>query len=129
MTNSKIRRAACCAVVGLALAGIGNVAPAAGTANTSPVSLYLEDPDGNAFRLVRVEGAGWTYVEGWKERGNDSFFRKVLLGSKPAAPAAEALVESDGPLTVFIDGPSGFTYVWYRDEGWKFVGKIAGRKP
>jgi hypothetical protein len=31
------------------------------------------------------------------------------------------------PLTVFIDGPSGYTYVWMRDEGWKFVGRIAGR--
>jgi hypothetical protein len=25
---------------------------------------------------------------------------------------------------VFIDGPSGFTYVWNRDGGWKFIGKL-----
>jgi hypothetical protein len=28
------------------------------------------------------------------------------------------------PLTVFIDGPSGFTYVWHRDDGWKCVGML-----
>jgi hypothetical protein len=31
-------------------------------------------------------------------------------------------------MTVFIDGPTGFTYVWMRDQGWKYVGRLADRK-
>jgi hypothetical protein len=53
----------------------------------------------------------------------------VAFWSKAPAPAAKEAVSGDEPLTVFIDGPSGFTYVWNRDGGWKFVGKIADRSP
>jgi len=38
-----------------------------------------------------------------------------------------AITENE-PLTVFIDGPSGFMYAWNRDDGWTFVGKIADRR-
>jgi hypothetical protein len=34
----------------------------------------------------------------------------------------------DEPLTVFIDGPTGFTFVWMRDAGWKFVGRVVDQK-
>jgi hypothetical protein len=30
----------------------------------SPLTLYVEDPTGNAFRLVHVQGTGWKYAEG-----------------------------------------------------------------
>jgi hypothetical protein len=54
-------------------------------------------------------------------------FRKVVFGSTPRAqPAKEATPDGD-PLTVFIDGPSGFTFVWDREGGWKFVGKIVDK--
>ena len=46
----------------------------------------------------------------------------------PAQPAKEA-TPADEPLTVFIDGPSGFTFVWDREGGWKFVGKIVDKGP
>jgi hypothetical protein len=96
----------------------------------SPLTLYLEDASGNAFRLVHVQGAGWKRAEGWKspDRAGDSLFHKMFW-SKTTAQAAKEEVPYDGPLTVFIDGPSGFTYVWNRDGGWKFVGKIADRNP
>jgi hypothetical protein len=32
-------------------------------------------------------------------------------------------------LTVFVDGPTGFTFMYVLDEGWKFVGRIADRAP
>jgi Flp pilus assembly protein TadG len=97
----------------------------------SPLTLYMKDASGNAFRLVHVQGMGWKYAEGWKspDRAADSLFRKVAFWSTTPAPAPKAAVPDDEPLTVFIDGPTGFTYVWNRDAGWKFVGKIADRSP
>ena len=93
----------------------------------SPVTLYLEDPSGNAFRLVHVQDAGWKYADGWKSTSRAAWlFRTTAFGAKTPAPVAK-MVPDDEPLTVFIDGPSGFTYVWNRDDGWKFVGKIADR--
>ncbi len=31
-------------------------------------------------------------------------------------------------MSVFIDGPTGFTYVWVADQGWKFVGQLSDWK-
>jgi hypothetical protein len=28
------------------------------------------------------------------------------------------------PLSVFIDGPTGYTFVYVQDAGWKFVGVL-----
>ena len=42
---------------------------------------------------------------------------------------ANGATPDDEPLTVFIDGPSGFTFVWDREGRWKFVGKIANESP
>ena len=97
----------------------------------SPLTLYLEDPNGDAFRLVHVQGTWWKYAESWKspDRAGHSLFRKAAFWSTTPAPAPKEAVADDEPLTVFIDGPSGFTYVWNRDAGWKFVGKIADRSP
>ena len=159
MNTSTMRRALTAALTGLAFATITQVSYAARdvasesrvaglpatmqyaptTAITepeprhagSPLTLYVEDPTGNAFRLVHVQGAGWKYAKGWKspDRAAESLFRKVAFWSTTPAPAAKAAVPDDEPLTVFIDGPSGFTYVWNRDAGWKFVGKIAESRP
>jgi len=96
----------------------------------SPLTLYMEDPSGNAFRLVRIEGSGWKYAEGWKSpnRAGNSLFSKMAFWPKTPAPVAKETVTYDEPMTVFIDGPSGFTFVWNRDGGWKFVGKITDRR-
>jgi hypothetical protein len=95
----------------------------------SPFTLYVEDPNGNAFRLVRVEGGAWKYAEGWTspDRAGNWLFRKTGFGSTTPAPAAKEAVPDEEPLSVFIDGPSGFMFVWNRDGGWKFVGKVADR--
>jgi hypothetical protein len=29
------------------------------------------------------------------------------------------------PLTVFVDGPTGYTFIYLLDEGWRFVGQVA----
>lgn len=96
------------------------------TGHAAPVTIYVEDPQGNAFRLVHVVGSGWRYVAGWQASDGrfTSLLRKVTLRAPP--PAAASTAPSVEPLTVFIDGPSGYTFVWTREGAWKFVGKIAG---
>jgi hypothetical protein len=158
MKTLNMRRALCAALTGLALAAITQVSYAADVASQtqiadlaegsepalapafadprragrgSPLTLYMEDLDGNAFRLVHVQGAGWRYAEGWKSPNNAeaSLPHKVALKSTTSAPAAKGATPDDEPLTVFIDGPSGFTFVWDREGGWKYVGMIANQSP
>jgi hypothetical protein len=159
MRTSNMRRALSAALTGLALAAIIQVSYAAGdvasqtqiadlteapqlapapaiaelrrTGRGSPLTLYMEDTNGNAFRLVHVQGTGWKYAEGWKspDSAAASLFRKVVFRSTPPARPAREATPADEPLTVFIDGPSGFTFVWDREGGWKFVGKIVDKGP
>src|SRR4029077_13116409 len=83
----------------------------------SPLTLYLEDSSGNPFRLVHNEGAGWAYAAGWKSPNSGSawLLRKVAFWSTPSARPPTGVLPVDEPLTVFIDGPSGFTFVWERE--------------
>ena len=158
MDTSKMRRALSAALTGIALAAItpisyaardvasepqitgpleaSQVAPAPAIVESrhagrgAPLTLYLEDSSGNAFRLVHIQGTGWRYAEGWKSPNSASawLLRKVAFWSPTSArPAKKGAHPDDEPLTVFIDGPSGFTFVWDREGGWKFVGKIADK--
>ena len=109
MSTLNMRRALSAALTGLALAAItqisyaardvasetqvadltetSQVAPAPAIAEPrragrgSPITLYLEDSSGNAFRLVHVQGTGWRYAEGWKspDSAAASPLRKVVL--------------------------------------------------
>ena len=156
MTTSHLRMALTAALAGVALAASTQVSSAridanasASTASTDasqaapasiersttghevPVTLYVEDPQGNAFRLVHVDGTGWKYVTGWQTSDGrfTSLLRKVTFrAAPPTAASAASAAPSAEPLTVFIDGPSGYTFVWTRDGAWKFVGKLAGRR-
>jgi hypothetical protein len=95
----------------------------------SPLTLYVEDPNGNALQLVYVEGTGWKYgAAKSRDHADSSFFRKIAFRSTTPAPATKDAVQTNEALTVFIDGPSGFTYVWTGDGGWKFVGTLTNRK-
>lgn len=41
-----------------------------------------------------------------------------------AEPAAVVGANPGGDVAVrFVDGPTGFNYVWLPDQGWKFVGR------
>ena len=98
--------------------------------NRSPLTLYVEDPHGKVLQLVYVEGTGWRYErEQSRNNSGTSLFRKIAFWSATSAPVAKDVVQNDEPLTVMIDGPTGFTYVWSRNGGWKFVGGLSGRKP
>lgn len=86
--------------------------------STAPLTMLVEDSTGNTVRLTHVPGTGWKHDRASR---TDSPLRTAAFQAMPGA-AADANAEAS--LTVFIDGPSGFTYVWNRDGGWKFIGKL-----
>ena len=86
--------------------------------STAPLSMLVEDAAGNRVRLTHVPGSGWKYESG---KGAALPLRQTALR---AAPASSSDGDASASLTVFIDGPSGFTYVWNRAKGWTFIGKL-----
>jgi len=154
MNTSNIGRTFSVAVVTLALTAITQVSHAAseaqsvtdpataqsmsvaavseqhrGAGNRSPLTLFVEDPNGKALQLVYVEGRGWKYGRPKShDSAENSLFHKIAFWSVTSAPAARDDAQNDETMTVFIDGPTGFTYVWTRDGGWKFVGTLSDRK-
>lgn len=48
--------------------------------------------------------------------------------ARAAAQAGTTALPTDDPMAVFIDGPTGYTFAWTNDGGWKFVGHIADEK-
>ena len=74
--------------------------------DTSGLQLRGTRPDGSPFALELAAG-GWRFA-------TEGAMRRVGT----AAPAG------DEPLNVMVDGPTGFVFVWPRDEGWRFVGTL-----
>jgi len=77
--------------------------------------LYLRGPGGEPAQLVRVSGVGWTYTG--KVTSSDD-------GDAALRSASSISTPMQGPLSVFIDGPTGYTFVFIQDAGWKFVGVL-----
>jgi hypothetical protein len=86
----------------------------------SPLTLPVQSPGGNTLWLTYIQD------DGWKLDDHDASLKRTEAGVTPAVASQQ---KEDAiairPLTVFIDGPTGYTYVWIRDQGWKFVGRIA----
>jgi len=101
-----------------AVVALANPRAAERPSSTAPMSMLVEDAAGNRVRLTHVPGSGWKYES---DKRAASPLRKTALQSAAAAPSDG---DASTSLTVFIDGPSGFTYVWNRDKGWTFIGKL-----
>ena len=76
--------------------------------------LSLRGPGGEPTQLVRVSGVGWTYG-GKATSGGDG--DAALRSTSISTPM-------QSPLSVFIAGPTGYTFVYIQDAGWKFVGVL-----
>ena len=124
------------AAVALALAGGASVALGQSTstspqrpAQDSPLTLLLSGPTGDPSTLVYSADAGWRLHAGWDlvaqagQGGRSAQHMPTALKPPTLPPDDQPVLEQ--PLTVFIDGPTGFTFIYAFDEGWKFVGKIA----
>ncbi|WP_087134949.1 hypothetical protein [Caballeronia arationis] len=89
-------------------------------AAASPLTLVVQNASGGTSRLTYVENDGWRLdaPEATRKPGEVRLTPVVAQSEDPSAKQ---------PMTVFIDGPTGFTYIWVRDEGWKFVGRVGER--
>ncbi|MFP4896378.1 hypothetical protein [Paraburkholderia sp. EG304] len=86
------------------------------------LTLTLRSPSGGTSRLTYVSEDGWSL---------EDQAAPLKQGEARIASAStqgkQEVSGSERPLTVFIDGPTGFTYVWLADQGWKFVGRLSDR--
>jgi hypothetical protein len=86
-----------------------------------PRVLFLEDANGNTFRLGHFPGRGWKYLAAPKSEDVAGTLSDLF---PVAASHAETTLPGADPMAVFIDGPTGYTFAWDSDTGWKFVGHI-----
>jgi hypothetical protein len=88
----------------------------------SPLTLLIQPPVGSTVRLTYVP------ADGWKLDTPDAA-RKATHGRVTPVGTSrhEESHSKSEPMTVFIDGPSGYTYIWIQDQGWKFAGRITDR--
>ncbi|SAK76888.1 hypothetical protein AWB80_04527 [Caballeronia pedi] len=94
-------------------------ATGADSGDAGPLTLTVQTPSGNVSRLTYADD------DGWRLDDRDTRLRPTEARITPASTEAQ---KDERPMTVFIDGPTGFTYVWMREQGWKFVGRLSERK-
>jgi|tagenome__1003787_1003787.scaffolds.fasta_scaffold20345961_2 hypothetical protein len=84
--------------------------PIAQVQNAGP-TIFLSGPRGDRSTLTYSARSGWRLHAGWRaeDRSNDD--------PTPLEPL----------LTVFLDGPTGNTFIYVLEEGWRFVGRVADR--
>jgi hypothetical protein len=89
--------------------------------------LSLRDAKDVPFNLAYVRGCGWRYLH-VRQTMSQPLSEPGYMRVSETAPLSAATLSGE-PHTVFIDGPTGYTFVWSRDRGWKFVGEVAGVGP
>ena len=70
-------------------------------------TIFLDGPRGERTTLTYSPNAGWFLRAGWQAEDRSTTARS-----------------REQPLTVFLDGPSGYAFIYLAAEGWKFVGRI-----
>ena len=96
-------------------------------AQGAPLTLLLSGPKGDRSTLAYSADSGWRMQPGWQVKAGADGIRPtpVAYPVPPESAAPEAAMTR--PLTVFLDGPTGFTFIYVQGEGWKFVGQIASQ--
>src|SRR5262245_48215270 len=91
-------------------------------------TILLSGPSGDRVTLVHSADAGWRLQAGWSaaEGSKSTGLTKAVLAPVGPLPVGEQQA-LERPLSVFVDGPTGFTFMYVLDEGWKFVGRVADR--
>ena len=87
----------------------------------APLSIAVDGPKGASFRLIHNAGDGWQFA--------DYAATRLVSASQQAGPTG--LIEplpTETLESVFVDGPTGYVFVYVIDEGWRFVGSVADRK-
>lgn len=87
----------------------------------APLSIAIDGPKGASFRLVYNAGNGWQFA--------DHSAAKLVSVARQEGPTG--LIEplpTDTVQSVYVDGPTGYVFVYVIDDGWKFVGSVADAK-
>ena len=105
-------------------AAFGQAALVPGEAQNAAPIIFLSGPSGDRLTLAHSADDGWLLQVGWNAKGTGSSKAVVAAVGAPPVTAQQTL---ERPLTVFVDGPTGFAFMYVLDEGWKFVGRIAER--
>ena len=87
-----------------------------------PLIVTLQTPSGETSRLTYVDKDGWRLDEHAAPSKQDE--ARITPASTEGQQEPSG---SDRPLSVFIDGPTGFTYIWVAGRGWRFVGRLSDR--
>ncbi|MDR5755015.1 MULTISPECIES: hypothetical protein [unclassified Caballeronia] len=90
-------------------------------ASAAPVTFIVDGASGGTLCLTYVVNDGWRLDA--SDDGPDAATGQLT----PVARGAQD--RRRHPPTVFIDGATGYTYTWFQNEGWQFVGRIAERAP
>jgi hypothetical protein len=88
--------------------------------DSNPLTLTVQKPSGVTSHLFYVSEYGWQLDD------PDALLKPGEARISPTSVGEQyQAAGTEQPITVFIDGPTGFTYVWLRDQGWKFVGRLS----
>ncbi|WP_321795619.1 hypothetical protein [Caballeronia sp. J97] len=122
MRSHQTKRAMLVAITVLAFSAVcGTSFAANGMDDADSLALTIQTPSGGTSRLIYADD------DGWRLDDHDARLKPMEARITPASAEPRKEVSAgERPMTVFIDGPTGFTYVWSRDQGWKYVGKLAG---
>ncbi|MEM5390004.1 hypothetical protein VSR68_41795 [Paraburkholderia phymatum] len=98
----------------------------AASAGNGQLTLLVQAPTGSAVQLTYAANDGWSANPDTTAAGQDA----GRIGPVDVSHSTEdpGFDQPPGkPMTVFIDGPTGFTYLWSRERGWTFVGRLTER--
>jgi hypothetical protein len=88
----------------------------------SPLTVLIQPPAGGTMRLTYVP------ADGWKLDAADAAPKAAKGRVTPVGTSRrEDNRGTSQPITVFIDGPTGYTYIWRQDQGWTFAGRVTDR--
>lgn len=94
---------------------------AADSRDRPTLSINVEGQNGSSLRLLYTTGNGWKFADHSGPRLASALPQEGPTGPIPALPA-------ETPQSVFVDGPSGYVFVYLMDEGWRFLGNVAEAK-
>lgn len=106
-------------IVVAATVSLGCWGQTAVAADQPAVTLTVTTPTGTSVQLELLAGRGWKCVA-----SDDAGLTLNAALTTTAAPRSTATTEFETPLSVFIDWPTGFVFVYLADRGWNFAGHI-----
>jgi len=94
-------------------------------AQNSVPTIMLSGPTGDRLTLVHSPDAGWQLQAGWTRGQPRDSPRSTQAVYSDVRSEADNQSVLERPLTVFVDGPTGYTFIYLLDDGWRFVGQVA----